>query len=140
MLIFENKGMPNITNEEVVRALWCYFQKHEWSLAQDLLHDDFIAQWPQSQIQFNGPSNYIGMNRAYPGEHDIKVLHIRSSGEAVMSEVEIKSIMPDGTRLHLFAISFFEFRGDKIIRAIEYWADTYEAPKWQLQFGHYSDM
>ena len=86
MSIFESKRMPNFTHEEVVRALWFYFQKHEWSLALDLLHDDFTAKWPQSQIQF--------------------------------------------------AISFFEFEGDKIIRATEYWADTYEAPKWQLQFGY----
>ena len=121
--------------QETIESFWEHLSRQNWDSAQKLLHADFVAWWPQSKIRFDGPEKFIGMNRAYPGQHNIQVLRVSTVGDGVISEVEIKSIMPDGQRLHLFAISFFEFEGDKIIRATEYWADTYEAPRWQLQFA-----
>lgn len=48
--------------------------------------------------------------------------------------------MPDGKAVELFAVSFFTVEIDsktdekKITSAVEYWADTYDAPSWRSKY------
>lgn len=81
-----------------------------------------------------GPDNFIEVNRNYPGKHRIELKSLSSAGDRVVSEVFIRSGMPDGKRFSLFAVSFFKIKGGKIAEAKEYWADTYPAPKWRKKW------
>ncbi|PIS46473.1 MAG: polyketide cyclase [Elusimicrobia bacterium CG08_land_8_20_14_0_20_51_18] len=99
--------------------------------AYPLLHDDFTAEWPQSGELFRGAKNFIETNRNYPGKFLIEVLKIRHAGETVISEVSIK---PEGGT-PLFAVSFYEFSGGKILKAVEYFPDTYPAPEWRAKWA-----
>ncbi|MBI2604777.1 MAG: hypothetical protein HYW49_01730 [Deltaproteobacteria bacterium] len=42
--------------------------------------------------------------------------------------------MPDGKKIELFAVSFFEIEEDLIKSAVEYWAETYPAPEWRRKY------
>lgn len=122
---------------ELPLALWNHFNNREWDLAGALLSEKFEAVWPQSREKIVGPKNFIEVNRTYPGTHKIEILdsHQRYDNwehvHHVTTEVYIESKMPGGKEMKLFAISFFEVSGDKIISVKEYWADTYATPEWR---------
>ena len=118
-------------NEESVREFWKCFNELRFDDAYAFFHADFTAQWPQSREQFNGAKNFIEANRNYPGKFDIKVLRTLNSDDSVISEV---SIQPEEGSL-LFAISFYEFSEGKIIKAVEYFGDTYAAPAWRKKWS-----
>lgn len=125
---------------ELVRQLWNHFERKEWELARSLLSDEFTAYWPQSRERFNSPDDFIDMNKNYPGSHKIEVLNLHHEhddcehSDTIISEVFIKSTTCEGKRFSLHAISIFEIEDDKIKRATEYWADSYEAPEWRKQW------
>ncbi len=125
---------------QVAHELWRCFGERRWDDARKLLADDFEADWPQSREKIVGPDNFIGLNRDYPGVHEIRSIAHQHSydcwdhADHVTTQVSIKSHMPDGKKLDLFAISFFEIRDDLIFSAVEYWADTYPAPEWRRKY------
>jgi hypothetical protein len=122
---------------DLVSQFWLYMNKKEWEFARKLLDPQFVAEWPQSRVRFKGAHHFMLMNENYPGNHEIKIINIYDCNNKIISEVEIKSKMPDGIDMHLYAISFFEVLDYKIMKAVEYWADTYDAPKWQEQWCEY---
>lgn len=117
-------------NEALVQDLWRYFHERKWEQSKQLLHEDFVAEWPQSRERFRGRDNFLAMNQAYPGTFEIVVKRLSSSGERVISEVQITPA--EGTAL--FAISFFDVLDGKLHRATEYWADCYDAPAWRARW------
>ncbi len=120
--------------EALVRGLWKSFNLLRWDDTKKLLGKDFVGVWPQSGEKIAGAENFIAVNRNYPGKHKITVKNISTLGDRVISEVFIKSVMPDGKRFSLFAVSFFKIKGEKIVEAKEYWADTYPAPSWRKKW------
>lgn len=129
--------MNNKTEVQIPIKFWNHIAKQEWDKARLLLDDAFVAYWPQSKEKFNGPDNFIAVNRDYPGNHKIQVLTSTDSYDSwehktiVTTEVYIESLMPDNKEMKLFAISIFEIADEKIIELREYWAETYPAPEWR---------
>lgn len=80
-----------------------------------------------SRTLFRGRYNFVAMNEAYPGTFEIVVKRISSTGERVISEVQITP----AEGMALFVISFFDILDGKLHRATEYWADGYDAPAWR---------
>ncbi len=117
-----------------MRALWRSFNLLRWGAAGELLGEKFVAYWPQSGEKIVGARNFIEVNRNYPGKHKIEIKKITADGDRVVSEVFIRSVMPGGKRMSLFAVSFFKIKGGKIVEAKEYWADTYPAPGWRKKW------
>lgn len=120
--------------------LWRYMGERKWDEAKALLSPDFGATWPQSRERIVGPDNFIGLNRDYPGHHEIQIVNHQYSYDRwervhhVTTQVLIKSCMPDGKRLELYGISFFKIQDDKIRSAVEYWAETYPSPEWRRRY------
>ena len=136
--------MKNGASKKLACDLWKYFNNKEWDKARELLKVDFEAVWPQSREKIIGADNFIDLNRNYPGTHEIKVLNCDHTYDQwdkidkVVTQVKIHSKMPDGKNLDLYAISFFNIFDGKITNAVEYWADTYSAPKWREKYvEHY---
>lgn len=131
----EDSEMPTT----VVCERWRHFNDREWAKARELLHEDFEAYWPQSRELIKGPDNFIRLNREYPGTHKIQITHNSMHHldrwdfiHHVATEVFIKSKMPDGKEQSVYGISFFEIDDEGLIlRAREYWGDTYAAPEWR---------
>jgi len=123
----------------VATRFWNHFHAQEWNQAEMLLAEEgFEACWPQSREKFLGRSNFIEVNRTYPGQHRIEIQDVKCEADrwdhtySVVTVVRIESKMPDGKDLKLFATSFFEIDSDEKITSItEYWADCYDAPDWR---------
>ena len=129
-------GKENIS---IAIELWHCLNEKRWDDARKLLSEEFVADWPQSKEKMDA-DGFIEVNRNYPGQHEIQIFnfwHDYDSWEHrshVTTLVYIKSVMPDGKKLELYATSFFEIEDGKILTLDEYWAETYPPPDWRKQW------
>lgn len=114
----------------LVKTFWQLFSEQKWDLASELLHQDFVANWPQSREKMVGAKNFIDVNRFYPGNHKITVIHAFALEDKVLSTVWIEA----DTGQKTFANSIFKIQNDKILNVEEYWAEPYPAPEWRKQW------
>jgi ketosteroid isomerase-like protein len=116
-------------NKRSVEKLWAVFSVFDFEAAGDLLHDDFVCEWPQSRERIRGRENYIALNAAYPGRWVCTVEQIVAEGDTVATNVALAS-GEDKAR----AVSFYEMRDGKIYRQVDYWPDDTPAPASRSQW------
>lgn len=115
-----------------MQAFWDRIQARDWEGMRETLHDDVVVDWPASGERFVGADNVVAVNREYPEGWSIHVLNIVSSGDSVVSEVEVPH---EGVGTFRVA-SFWHVRDGRIQRGTEYWieVDQDEAPAWRQPF------
>lgn len=113
-----------LSKSDLVKKLWHLFDFQMWDQSLDLLHSDFKARWPQSREQMNA-ENFIEVNRNYPGQHKIEIVHLFEINDVVITTVWIQA----DTGQKTFANSIFRFKENRILSVEEYWAEPYPAPE-----------
>lgn len=103
--------------------LWRCFDERRFRDALPLLSEDFEARWPNTRERFRGPENFIALNESYPGDSRCTVRRVDESADTVVTVTEISN-----GDAELFAVSFFEVRAGRIVRAEEYFADNGSPP------------
>lgn len=116
-------------NLQLVERFWQAFDRLDFEAAGELLHDDYVCVWPQSEERIRGRSNFIAINKRYPQEWQVSIMRLLGSDGQVVSEVKLT--YQDEM---VFAISFFEFRDGKIVRETDYWPEPYDAPSWRASW------
>jgi ribosomal protein S18 acetylase RimI-like enzyme len=114
----------------IVKSFWNLFSNQQWDEASNLLHHNFVATWPQSREKIIGAKNFIDVNRYYPGNHKIEVIHYFEVGSKVLTTVWIEA----DTGQKTFANSIFEIDNGRILKVEEFWAEPYPAPEWRKQW------
>jgi ribosomal protein S18 acetylase RimI-like enzyme len=124
--------MSNLVSSSIniVKTFWDLFSNQKWDEASKLLHHNFVALWPQSREKIVGSKNFIDVNRYYPGNHKIDVIHTFDVGSKIVTTVWIEA----DTGQKTFANSIFEILEGKILKVEEYWAEPYPAPEWRKQW------
>ena len=101
--------------------------------------DDFTQYWPQSGELIRGRDNARALNKAYSTNTGtlpkMKTLRLSGSGDTFTVEGTID--YGDGTPVSYVGI--FEFRDGKLARAIEYFANPFEAPAWRAKYAQQAD-
>jgi ketosteroid isomerase-like protein len=121
--------MSEQENRRVVEQLWEAMDRFDFEAAGDLLHEDYIGEWPQSRERIRGRANFVAVNANYPGRWRIAIQRLVASGNQVATEVTLTC---DGRTER--AVSFFELRDGKIVRETDYWPEPYDAPTWRAQW------
>ncbi len=122
--------MSTSTQTDIARKFWQLFSDQLWDKAAEILANDFLATWPQSRERIVDAKNFIDVNKYYPGNHKIEVIHAFAIGSKVLTTVWIEA----DTGQKTFANSIFDLEGDKILNIEEYWAEPYPAPEWRKQW------
>ena len=120
-----------------VERLWRFFDERDWERAGEELHDEFVADWPQTSERFRGRDNFIAMNRAHPASGwSIDLRRTVVAGDVIAAEVAV----PHDAGLD-FCTGFYELRDGKIARATEYWSERLEQdpPEWRAQWREPGD-
>ena len=112
-----------MTRVEKIRELWRRFDRGDFDGAAELLPERFAAVWPQTREVIRGRRNFIELNRNYPGRWKCEPQEIVAIENRVISVVKVHD---DTTTL--YAISFYEFEGEEVVRATEYFADEMDPP------------
>jgi ketosteroid isomerase-like protein len=116
-------------NKQVVERLWNLMEKQDWSAAGELLHDDFVQEWPQSGERIRGRQNAMAINQNYPGFPSQTLGRVLAAGDLVTSEVTLDY----GGQVYQ-GVSIFEFRDGKIAKETDYFAQPFGAPAWRAQW------
>lgn len=123
-----------MASDEVVRTLWQAFDRLDFEQAREVLHEDFVCEWPQSRERIRGVDNFIRVNQHYPGRWRIYILKIVAAGDEVVTEVEVELTAENGAVRQDRAVSFFKLRDGKIVYLREYWPEPFAAPDWRSQW------
>ncbi|HEX5505814.1 MAG TPA: nuclear transport factor 2 family protein [Thermomicrobiales bacterium] len=119
------------TNGQAAARFWEAMNTNDWHAAAQLLHDDYILEWPQSGERVRGRENFVAVNAHYPaaGPWRFTVQRLVASDQGAVTDVLVTA--PAVTTR---AVSFFELRDGRIRRMVEYWPDPFEAAAWRARW------
>lgn len=123
--------MTGDRNRRVVERFWEAMQSNDFRAAGDLLHDEFVLEWPQSGERIRGRQNFVAVNESYPAEGRWRfTVHRFVVGEdAVVTDVGVT----DGSRADR-VVTFHEVEDGSILRQTEFWPDPYKPPGWRAEW------
>ena len=105
-------------------------QRWEKPISGDLYEEDVICDFPQSGERIRGRANLVSQRAADPDHASVlKVLRIMGSGTVWVSEVIITY---DGKPW--YTVNIHEFRGDKVFRETQYFAQPLTPAAWRSQW------
>lgn len=110
---------------ETVRRFWSLMASNDFASVAEVLAEDFVLEWPQSNERIRGAAQFARMNAEYPahGRWTFQVNRIVGNDHEAVSDVAIS----DGVQ-HARAVSFFTVEQGRITRLTEYWPEPYPAP------------
>lgn len=116
---------------EIIEQFWQRMESNDFYAVSELLHDDFVLDWPQSGERIRGRENFAALNTAYPaeGKWHFTINHFLVEGDSVVTDVSVT----DG-KLHDRVITFSTVRDGKIWKQVEFWPEPFEAPAWRAQW------
>lgn len=118
-------------SRRLIEQFWLRMGSNDWRAVGELLHDEYVLEWPQSGERIRGRENFAAVNERYPaaGAWSFTVHRIVADEAGGASDVSVT----DGTRVDR-AVSFFEVRDGKIRRMTEYWPEPFEAAGWRARW------
>ena len=118
-------------SKQVVELFWAAMQTNDFRRAGELLHDDYLLDWPQSGERIRGRANFIAINETYPahGRWDFTIHRILAEDDQVVSDVGVTDGVITGR-----VITFSTIRDGRIIRQTEFWPDAFEPAAWRAEW------
>jgi len=119
------------STRQLVERYWQTMNRNDFRAVGDLLHDDFVLDYPQSGERLRGRERNALLNDEYPspGPWSFVVERLLTGDDMAVSDVQVR-----GAEVEARAISFFEIRDDRIWRITEYWPEPFEAPAWRAEW------
>jgi len=123
--------MSDVAGRQVVERFWAAMGENDFQAAGELLHDDFVLEWPQSGERIRGRGNFVAINEQYPaaGRWRFTLHRLVADSSGVATDATVK----DGT-VSGRAITFSEVRDGRIVRQTEYWPDPFDPAPWRAQW------
>ncbi|MEZ4768038.1 MAG: nuclear transport factor 2 family protein [Caldilineales bacterium] len=119
------------TAKVTVQQFWAAVQANDWRAAAELLHDDYVLEWPQSGEIVRGRENFAAINANYPaaGRWRFNLHRIVCEGDQVVTDVSVTDGAIAGQ-----AITFSTVRDGRIVHQMEFWPDPFEPAPWRAQW------
>jgi len=120
-----------MNNKQILKNFWATMETNDFYAASQLLHDEYVLEWPQSGERIVGRDNFAAVNTNYPaeGKWHFTINQILREGDLVVTDVSVADGKITGR-----AITFSTIRDEKIWKQIEFWPDPFEAPAWRAQW------
>ena len=120
-----------MNSKQVLEQFWETMKTNDFYAVAELLHDEYILEWPQSGERIRGRDHFAAVNTYYPaeGKWQFTINQIVAEGEDVVTDVTVA----DGSRTDR-VITFSTVRDGKIWKQIEFWPEPFEAPAWRAEW------
>jgi ketosteroid isomerase-like protein len=130
----EAKPQPEqSTQEKLIRAAldqhWAASDANDFETEHRIYHEDAVLEYPQSGERTRGRSNIQGQRAGQPSNKRFSIRRIIGSGELWVTEFILTY---DGKPS--YTVSIMEFKGDKVARETQYFADPFVAPAFRAQW------
>lgn len=106
-------------------------QDNNFRRAGELLHDEYVLEWPQSGERIRGRANFVAVNENYPaaGRWHFTIHRLIAEGDTVATEITVTDGAVTGR-----VITFSTVLDSNIVRQTEYWPDPFEPAAWRAQW------
>jgi hypothetical protein len=122
----------HMRDQEIRAALdrhWAASDANDFETEHDIYLEDAVLEYPQSGERIRSRRNIQITRTKQPNEKRFAVRRIIGSDELWITEYILTY---DGKPS--YTVSIMEFRGDKVAREIQYFADPFEAAAWRAQW------
>jgi len=121
-----------VRDQEIRAALdqhWAASDANDCETEHRIYLDDAVLDYPQSGERTRGRRNIQGQRASQPSKKRFTVRRIIGSGDLWVTEFILTY---DGKPS--YTVSIMEFRGDKVARETQYFADPFVAPASRAQW------
>lgn len=117
--------------KQIVERFWATMQTNDFQAVGELLHDDYLLEWPQSGERIRGRASFVAINENYPahGRWAFAVHRILAEDKEVVSDVDVTDGVITGR-----VITFSTIQDGKILHQTEFWPDPFEPAAWRAEW------
>jgi len=121
------------TRDRAIRAAldqhWAASDANDFETEHLIYHEDAVLEYPQSGERTRGRRNIQGQRASQPNKKRFSIRRIVGGGDLWVTEFILTY---DGKPS--YTVSIMEFRGEKIWRETQYFADPFVAPASRAQW------
>ena len=128
----KNERDSGARDREIRAALdqhWAASDTNDFETEHLIYQEDAVLDYPQSGERTRGRSNIQGQRASQPSKKRFTVRRIIGSGDLWLTELILTY---DGKPT--YTVSIMEFKGVKVARETQYFADPFVAPTWRAQW------
>jgi SnoaL-like domain len=123
----QKRGQAAGARDQEIRAAldqhWAASDASDFETEHLIYHEDAVLDYPQSGERTRGRRNIQAQRSSQPNKKRFTVRRIIGSGDLWVTEYVLTY---DGKPS--YTVSIMEFRGEKVARETQYFADPFEAP------------
>ena len=127
--------MSDQTIREALNRHWAASDANDFDTEHSIYHDDAVLEYPQSGERIRSRSNIQITRARQPSKKRFVVRRIIGHGDLWVTEFILTY---DGKPS--YTVSIMEFRGEKVARETQYFADPFEAAAWRAQWVERMDQ
>jgi hypothetical protein len=128
----EKEQDPEVRDQQIRAALdqhWAASDANDFEIEHVIYHEDAVLEYPQSGERTRGRHNIQGQRASQPNKKRFSIRRIIGGGNLWVTEYILTY---DGKPS--YTVSIMEFRGDKVARETQYFADPFVAPASRAQW------
>ena len=119
--------------DQVIRAAldqhWAASDGNDFETEHLIYHEDAVLEYPQSGERTRGRSNIQNQRSGQPSNKRFSIRRIIGSGDLWVTEFILTYDDKPS-----YTVSIMEFRGEKVRRETQYFADPFVAPAFRAQW------
>jgi ketosteroid isomerase-like protein len=108
---------------------WAASDAGDFETEHRIYDDDAVLEYPQSGERTRGRRNIQNQRESQPSKKRFTVRRIIGGGDLWITELILSY---DGKPSH--TVSIMEFKGDRVTRETQFFADPFVAPAWRAQW------
>ncbi len=130
----QQKSEPSSgARDQVIRAAldqhWAASDANDFETEHLIYHEDAVLEYPQSGERTRGRSNIENQRAGQPSNKRFSIRRILGSGDLWVTEFILTYDDKPS-----YTVSIMEFRGEKVARETQYFADPFVAPAFRAQW------
>jgi|ERR1700734_4115965 ketosteroid isomerase-like protein len=128
----KNDQDSGVRDQRIRAALdqhWAASDANDFETEHLIYHEDAVLDYPQSGERTRGRKNIQGQRASQPNKKRFAIQRIIGSGDLWVTELILTY---DGKPS--YTVSIMEFKGDKVARETQYFADPFVAPAFRAEW------
>jgi ketosteroid isomerase-like protein len=125
----EGSGLRDQAIRAALDQHWAASDANDFETEHLIYHEDAVLEYPQSGERTRGRSNIQGQRASQPNKKRFSIRRILGGGDLSVTEFILTY---DGKPP--YTVSITEFKGDKVARETQYFADPFVAPASRAQW------
>ena len=125
----QSSGARDLAIRAALDQHWAASDANDFETEHLIYHEDAVLDYPQSGERTRGRRNIQGQRASQPSNKRFSVRRMIGSGDLWVTEFILSY---DGKPS--YTVSIMQFRGEKVARETQYFADPFPAPAFRAQW------